>query len=218
MDSQYENGIPDLPCMPTASTLRAWGSIASRIRSDQGILLEVFNEPCKPANPQNEAEWVSTTQGLVSGLRDMKSTNILLLNGLTYGRSVSGLFTKVHDSIPNHIALSIHPYLMKGFTTEEEWEHYFGTSAQKYPMIATEFNATQKNGCVGRDTPKLALQLVRYLQGLHIGLVVWAIDSSFGHLVVDHEKYEPLGYESFQDCGDSSVSGAGKILVKYPGN
>lgn len=218
MDSQDENGIPGQPCMPTEATLRAWSSIVSWIRADQGILLEVFNEPCKPASPQNEAEWGEAMQGLVKGLRKMQANNILLLNGLTYGRFVSGLFPRVHDSIPNHLALSVHPYLMKGFTSEGDWERYFGTSARKYPIIATEFNATQKNGCVGADTPKLTLRMVRYLQGLHVGLVVWAIDSSFGHMVVDHEKFEPLGYESFKGCGDASRSGAGKLLAKFPNN
>lgn len=218
MDSQDENGIPGLPCMPTESTLRAWSSILGWVRSDQGILLEVFNEPCKPDNPQNEAEWGGAMQRLVDGLRGMKSTNILLLNGLSYGRFVRGLFPKVHDSIANHLALSVHPYLMQGFTAERDWEHYFGSSARQYPIIATEFNATQKNGCVGGDTPKLTLQMVRYLQARHVGLVVWAIDSSFGHLVVDHEKFAPLGYESFKGCGNAAVSGAGKLLVKFPNN
>ena len=218
MDSQDENGVHGLPCMPTDATLRAWGSIVSWIRSDQGIMLEVFNEPCKPNNPQSEAEWVRVMQELVQGLRGMKSSNILLLNGLVYGRYVSGLFAKVHDSIPDHLALSVHPYLMKGFATRQDWDHYFGTSAQQYPIIATEFKATAKNGCVGADTPQLTLQMVRYLQERHIGLVVWAIDSSFGHLVRDHEKFEPLGYELFKGCGDGSVAGAGKLLVKFPNN
>lgn len=218
MDSQSENGIPGLPCMPTDATLRAWSSIVSWVGSDQGILLELFNEPCKPPNPQNEAEWGSVMQGQVQGLRRMKSQNILLLNGLAYGRYVSGLFPRVHDSMANHLALSVHPYLMKGFTTEGDWERYFGTSARSYPIIATEFNATAKNGCVGADTPRLTLQLVRYLQAHHIGLVVWAIDSSFGHMVVDREKYEPLGYEGFKDCGTEAVSGAGKLLAKFPNN
>jgi hypothetical protein len=124
----------------------------------------------------------------------------------------------VHDSLKDRLALAVHPYLaMDAFVTERQWHDQFGASAAQYPMIATEWNATPTNGCVGPETPAVALLEMRYLQSLGIGLIGWAIDSNYGKLVNNHQDYRPTNYESFQGCSKlPSGSGGGELLARYP--
>jgi len=218
MDSQGENGIDNLPCMPNDSTARAWRSLAPTFAKDQGVLLELFNEPCKSSNAKNNEEWAIGTQMLIDAVRESGSINILLLNGLMYGRFTNGLFSLVHDSLTNRIALSIHPYLSNSFRSAQDWERSFGASSREFPAIATEWNATPTNGCVDESTDQLSLKLVRYLQELHVGLVGWAIDSPHGKIVVDHTTFRPTDYTAFKNCGDQSGSGGGKLIANYPHN
>ncbi|MBV8925179.1 MAG: cellulase family glycosylhydrolase [Bradyrhizobium sp.] len=218
VDAQSENGIPNLPGMPNDSTVRAWQTLAPQLAKDHGIMLELFNEPALSSNPQSQSQWAQSTQAVIDAVRNKGATNILLVDGLLYGRSTNGLFRLVHDTISNRLALAVHPYLSKGgFVTEKQWNDQFGASAHEYPMIATEWNATPTNGCIGPDTPSVAGSLMRYLESLHIGLIGWAIDSKYGKLVKDHTSFQPTDYSTFADCSKTpSVSGGGKLLANYP--
>jgi endoglucanase len=87
-------------------------------------------------------------------VRKKVASNIQLVDGLWYGRSTNGLFPLAHDTIPSRLARAVHPYLAKGsFVTEKQWNDQFAASAQKYPMIATEWNAV--DGCVAENCPNL---------------------------------------------------------------
>jgi hypothetical protein len=217
MDAQAENGLPGLPCMPGDSAVRAWQAVAPALSHDRGVMFELFDEPCKSSNAQARQEWAQSMQALVSAVRRLGATNILLLDGLWWARSTNGLLPLVHDTIPDRLALAVHPYLVKdAFVTPKQWHDHFGASAAQSPLIASEWNATPMNGCVDSATPTLALSLMRYLQSLHVGLIGWAIDSNAGKLVKDHSSFEPTDYASFKDCHDSSGSGGGKLLAGYP--
>jgi hypothetical protein len=218
MDAKAENGISGLPCMPNESTVRAWQTLGQELVHDQGIMLELADEPCQSNNQVGQKTWAQSMQMLIDALRKLGSRNILLLDGLWYARSTNGLFPLVHDGLGDHLALAVHPYLVKDvFVTEQQWHNQFGASAAQYLMLATEWNATPTNGCVGRETPAIALLEMRYLQSLHIGLIGWAIDSNYGKLVKNHEAYAPTDYKTFQDCSKfPSESGGGELLANYP--
>jgi hypothetical protein len=216
MDAQ-QDGTPDLKCMPSASTVRAWQSLSPALPEDQAIMLELFNEPCKKGDAAVQAEWARGMQGLIDAIRARGSRNILLLDGLDWARITNGLFPLVHDSIPDRMALAIHPYLVVGaFDRQERWEAAFGASARTYPALVTEWNATPTNGCPGANTPLVALTLMRYLESLHLGLIEWGIESTHGKIVVNHDDFTPTNYAGFKDCNDGSDSGGGELLAKYP--
>src|SRR5579863_8256769 len=129
MDAQAENGIPNLPSMPNDSTVRSWQTLAPRLAKDNGILLELFNEPALSSNAQSQRQWAQSTQAIIDTVRHEGATNILLLDGLWYARSTNGLFPLVRDTLPNRLALAVHPYLAKGiFVTEKQWNDQFGSS------------------------------------------------------------------------------------------
>jgi hypothetical protein len=227
MDAQAENGLPDLPCMPNDSTVRAWKKLAPSLPRDGGIMLEPFNEPCRANWDEGRKEWAREMQQLIDTLRAMGARNVLLLDGLGFGQWTNDLFPLVHDAIPNRLALALHPYfdsLAKepALGPDAFFETHFGRDIDRYPQIATEWNATDGNGCIGERTPSVALALVRYLQAHHIGLIGYGIDSNFGKLVKDHDHYIPTDYADFHGCVDKAkgpgLSGAGRLLANFPNN
>lgn len=224
MDAQGENGIPNLSGMPNESTLRAWQTLAPPLLHDRGVMLELFNEPSRANWDEARKEWAREMQLLIDGVRKMGSTNILLLDGLGYAQSTNDLFTLIHDSIRDRMALAVHPYFngmnaeigKASFNAQDYFYKHFGASAA-HPIIATEWNATPTNGCVGKTTPTLALELMRYLESLHVGLVGWAIDSNYGKLVKDHTSFEPTDYSTFTDCSKTAgIAGGGRLLANFP--
>jgi hypothetical protein len=231
MDAQAENGIPNLPCMPSDSTARAWKTLAPSLINDPGVMFELFDEPCRANWDQGRKEWAAEMQTLIDIFRGMGANNILFVDGLGYGQSTNGLFPLLHDSIPNRLAMAVHPYfdgLKNEPSTPPEtyFEEHFGRDAVRYPILATEWNATETNGCADDRTPEIALALVRYLQHLHIGLIGWAIDSDHGKLVKDHVHFEPTDYTNWHGCPHTPkgqptppvFSGGGKLLANFPNN
>lgn len=219
MDAQGENGIEGLPCMPGDSAVRAWKEIALSFVNDPGVMFELFDEPCGTTKPEDRAKWAAGTQAIINALRQMGAKNILLVDGLHYARSIDGLPGLLHDPFPNRLAMAVHPYLSKGwFVSEDQWEREFGAEAAKFPVIASEWNATPKSGCIDATTPAISLRLIRYLQKKNIGLIGWAIDSHAGKLVQDHTGYKPNNYQRFSGCNDGSDSGGGELLAKFPNN
>src|ERR1700678_1401101 len=86
MQPQGENGLTNLPGRPNESTLRAWQTLAPPLLHDQGIMLELFNEPSRANWDEARKEWAREMQMLIDGVRKMGSTNILLLHGLGYAQ------------------------------------------------------------------------------------------------------------------------------------
>jgi endoglucanase len=219
MDAQGENGVEGLPCMPDESAVRAWKELAPSLVNDPGVMFELFDEPCGTTKPEDRAKWAASTQAIIDALRQLGAKNILLVDGLHYARSIDGLPGLLHDPLSNRMAMSVHPYLSKGwFVSEDQWEREFGAEAGKFPVIASEWNATPKSGCIDATTPALSLKLIRYLQKKKIGLIGWAIDSHAGKLVQDHTAFQPTNYEKFSVCNDGSDSGGGELLAKFPNN
>lgn len=224
MDAQAENGLPNLPCMPNDSTIRAWKTIEPSVKHDKGIMLEIFNEPCRADSPDGRKLWAQGMQSLIDSIRSDGADNILLLDGLGFAQHTNDLFPLVHDKLPNRLAMVVHPYVnslehVDPNNVEDYLRRQFGDTATKYPIIATEWNATETNSCVGDATPKIALTIVRYLQSQHIGLIGWAIDSEHGKMVKDHTNYEPTSYSAFKGCSKTTgESGAGTLIAAYPKN
>ena len=218
IDAQ-QDGLPDVKCMPSASTARAWRTLVPFVGQDRGIMLELFNEPCKKGDASVQAEWAKGMQSAIDAVRQAGARNILLLDGLDWARITSGLFPLVHDTQADRIALAVHPYLVGGaFDRAQQWQDKFGAAAERFPTIVTEWNATPTNGCPGKTMPTVALTLVRYLQSRHLGLIEWGIESNRGKIVKDHVDFAPTNYAAFTDCNDGSNSGGGGLLANFPNN
>jgi endoglucanase len=78
----------------------------------------------------------------------MGAKNILLVDGLGYSQSTNDLLPLLHEPLPNRLALAVHPFfdaLREEPSTPPEtyFQMRFGRDASRYPIIATEWNATE---------------------------------------------------------------------------
>ena len=143
-NAQAPSGVLGLPCMPNDSTLRAWQTIAPSLGQNPGVMLELFNEPCKGSKAESQKEWAMEMQPLIDAVRSTGAKNILLLDGLFYARQTKGLFPLVHDSLPGRMALAVHPYLNKAtFLTEKQWQDSFGSDAA---LISDDRDGMERGG------------------------------------------------------------------------
>src|SRR5581483_4854120 len=99
------------------STVRAWQSICATVGQDQGTMLEVFNEPRERPSPSAREEWYSGMQSIVNALRSCGAQNVLLLDGLNWGRVTAGLALP-QDPL-NRLAFAVHPYFFPGFQSPD---------------------------------------------------------------------------------------------------
>jgi hypothetical protein len=205
-------GQSDSEGLPTASTRRAWRTIADDLGGDRGILFEIFNEP--PGNPRTPAEWVpwqESMQSLVDSLRKAGAQNVLLVPGSQFSRSLAG--APPLDDPLGRLGYAVHPYLGKHNQTRAQWEKKFGDFARTHPVMATEFNA-QSGGNYCR--PELEAQtedLLGYLREKRIGLVAWALD-------MPNLRNADGSYTSLDVlvCGERRAGGrggAGQLIHEY---
>ena len=198
--------------LPTATTRRAWRTLAGEVGGDRGILLEIFNEPS--VNPRTRAEWKpwqKSMQSVIDVLRRAGAENVLLVGGAQYARSFAD--APLLDDPLGQIGYAVHPYLGEHNQTRTQWQRKFGDLARTHPVMATEFNA-QAGGSYCR--PELAEQtadLLEYLRQQRIGLVAWALDMpnlrepDGGYTTLDHLV-----------CGQRNAGGqggAGQMIHEY---
>jgi Cellulase (glycosyl hydrolase family 5) len=166
---------------PSAATVRAWQQLAPMFGTDQSVLFELFNEPPGVDDAAHWAQWRDGGSGavghqqLVDAVRATGATNVLIADGLRYGKSLYGAPDLV-DPL-GQLAYGVHPYLNKPINVATAWDTYFGTFAQTHVVIATEWGASSKSKSCLRSWPTLSPQLVSYLRAHRIGLAgLWAFD------------------------------------------
>ena len=84
VDAYPVAGLDGQPCMPDGGTARAWKTLAPVLMRDQGILFEVFNEPCKNKWGAPRTEWAAGMQQSLDVIRGLGATNVALLDGLGF--------------------------------------------------------------------------------------------------------------------------------------
>ena len=74
------------------STVRAWRALAPPLAHDRGVMLDIFNEPCKGTKPDDRAEWTAGMQAVIDAVRAVGSQNVVLVEGAHYGRTLGKLY------------------------------------------------------------------------------------------------------------------------------
>jgi endoglucanase len=200
-------------CMPDAGTVRAWQQIGPAFANNRMVMFEAYNEPCEGIGAPGPADWLAGMQPVVTAIRALGASNIVLLDGLVFARDFRGLsLASITDPLPNRKAFAVHPYLMTGFLVTTDWQTYFGSAADTSPMIGTEWSFSSQ-GCLAGDATNVAA-LLPFITGKHIGLTYWAIDYMIT-LVADDVSYVPTTLTGFTACGDSSHTGAGSVFAGW---
>ena len=204
------SGLPKQGGYPSASTKRAWQTIAPFINNDMGVIMEVFNEP-GGSGTDKWGKWQGSHQELIDFIRkDLGAKNVLVVHGLKGGRELEGM-PRLVDKI-GQIAFGVHPYIgSAAHDSPEEFEKKWGWLTSKEVVIVTEWNALGRwPGCSDK-LPKAASALLKYLKEKRLGLIGWAFD-------VEGTIYDKSGAPTdFKElsCDISSNSGAGKLILDF---
>jgi aryl-phospho-beta-D-glucosidase BglC (GH1 family) len=154
--------------MPDTDSLVFWRSVAQRYAANPGVIFDLYNEPhdvswscwrnggCTAyASPYASAGgWTPYTavgmQQLYNAVRGTGAKNLVLVGGLDWAYDLSGVVNGFALS-GNNIAYDTHVYTLYHSTTTD-WDTHFGLVAGRYPMVSTEFGASD---CSTTDTSRL---------------------------------------------------------------
>ncbi|KAA0019016.1 glycoside hydrolase family 5 protein [Salinicola corii] len=208
MQWQGPSGSRDEGGLPTYTTRRAWQQIVDDFSDDRGVLLEVFNEPkLHKASPKNWRIWKKSMQGLIDYLREKGAQNVLLVDGLKSAHVLEGA-PELDDPL-GQTAYAVHPYLDKINQTQKQWDKNFGNFADTHPVMATEFMAYANRGC-RNSLPNDTKELLEYLKGKDIGLVLWAFDVGNIKKGSKYTTFDNLSCKKGERKG-----GAGQMIHEY---
>lgn len=206
-------GGGDATPMPDASTVRAWQHLAPMFKADLSVLFELYNEPQVLDDPPGWTSWrsgggsVVGHQHLVDVIRATGATNVLIADGVRYGRSLYGT-PGLADSL-KQLAYGVHPYLQPPIEVASAWDQHFGNFAGTHAVVATEWNAASVSNHCRAAWPANARLLVTYLRDKSIGLAgFWAFD--IVGTAVTGWTWGPTNFKGFA-CGTNG-DGAGQLV------
>jgi thiol-disulfide isomerase/thioredoxin len=232
MQHEFCSGDPYDHAMPTVDTKQAWDTIAPLWANDDGVILELFNEPELPANDANWAVWQNggasekkdnqrppnTTpetaighQDLIDEVRSLGSKNVLIVDGMDFAKELDGM-PQLNDPMSS-LVFAAHPFFGSAATPDEDsstWPTNFGDLSKNVPVFVTAWNTS--NGKCELYYPDLAKTLLKYLNDNQIGLV--AIDFDVLGTIVSDFNGTPNYFDSGWSCppdppGGTTTTGEG---------
>lgn len=152
---------PGQQLMPDTNSLTFWTQVASRYRTDQRVMFELYNEPHDidfATWKWGGGPWVGM-QTLYNAVRATGATNLVIIGGTEWARRLP---TSPQNQISGtNIVYAAHAY------QPIQWETSFGFMTATAPVIVTEFGA---GGC----NPTYYTSLMNYLDTKKISWVAWA--------------------------------------------
>jgi len=145
----------------TDHSITFWKSVASYFKGNNSIIFDLFNEPFPNGGTWNDngawACWrggrgnctglsftAAGMQDLVSAVRSVGATNIVMLGGLAWSNSFAQWMAYLPEDPINQIAGSWHSYNFNYCNNQGCWQQYVLPVAQKYPIIVGEMG---ENDC-----------------------------------------------------------------------
>jgi endoglucanase len=177
--------------MPDADHAPAfWADVAATFAADDGVILELYNEPFPDSNSESDAAWqcwrdgctadlaVATgrpastyqaagLQSLVDAVRGAGANNLILLGGVQYSNALSQWRAHVPADPAGNIAAAWHVYNFNSCANAACWDGAPAALAAAVPIVATEIG---ENDCSGAFmTPFLD-----WLDGHGFGYLAWS--------------------------------------------
>jgi Cellulase (glycosyl hydrolase family 5) len=234
MQHEICSGDPYDHAMPTLDTKQAWARLAPLWANDDGVMLELFNEPELQANPTNWAIWqhggastkkdkcgnvTSETaighQDLINEVRSLGAKNVLIIDGMHYAKEL--------DSMPSladprsALVYAVHPFFGSHPTADDvskHWDTYFGVPSKTYPVLVTAWNTS--NGACELYYPTLAQSLLQYLSSKQIGII--GVDFDVLSTIVSDFNGTPNYFDIAWKCAGKGKTttgqGPGRLLCQ----
>lgn len=161
--------------------LAFWRSLAAMYRDDPRVLFDIFGEPYSVSWDEwwhggsitsscygYQTQHTYTAIGmpaLAAAVRAVAPRNLIILSGLDWGYDLSGLGSRA-ASLSN-VLYGTHPWGHASVQRPSDWPRAFGATAQRLPVIATEF------GEYDCQTSYISTELA-YFARLHVSFLAWA--------------------------------------------
>jgi endoglucanase len=210
--------LKDLLGLPDEHTVRAWRNLAPAFAHDRRVMYELFVEPKLHWSEENLALWTRGIQPVIDAVRATGAENIILLDGLDYGRITRGMPGRFHDPLPDRWGFAVDTQFTAAFKSPKDWDQAFGQVAEKYPTIMAGFTYNNWSGCLPGAAPEqLVTEHFNYLKSKNIGIVLWGdYPETLWH------GYDPsnlTSYKDFTGCQDHSYTGPrggpGEVFARY---
>jgi len=202
--------------MPEIETQNAWTTLIKALPHDNGIMLELFNEPgLDETSAANWQIWHDDHQALITHIRQLGAKNVLVVDGLHGGAVITTNAPAIHDPL-SEIVYALHPYFNPGKIPygPPHWDQYFGNFCASHACLVSEWNAGTFAGCIN-DIPSLSNALLSYLRNKQIGLVAWAFDYH-NTLMMGNSYTVTNDFKNFTSCTDNkTIYGPGALLKSY---
>jgi hypothetical protein len=173
--------MPDLEHAPAF-----WTDVAQTFLEDDGVILELFNEPYPDRNRDSEVGWqcwrdgcttnVSGEQGqtypavgfqaLVDSVRATGSRHLILLGGLQYSNALSRWQEYAPIDPLGNLAAAWHVYNFNACASATCWDAAPATLALTFPVVVTELG---QNDCGGT----FVQPFLQWLDGHGMGYLAW---------------------------------------------
>jgi aryl-phospho-beta-D-glucosidase BglC (GH1 family) len=129
--------MPDIEPNPKDLTMEFWRSTAQYFRNVPNVIFEIFNEP----QSIGAEEWHSNATDIIRAIREQGADQLVIVGGIDYGKDLSWV---MDQPIPDeNIAYASHIYPAH---SSSSWGYWFGTVAEKYPVMITEWGFMEENG------------------------------------------------------------------------
>ncbi|MFZ5893940.1 MAG: glycoside hydrolase family 5 protein [Myxococcota bacterium] len=174
--------------MPNADhTPEFWRDVATTFLDDDAVVFEPYNEPYPDRNRDTEAAWAcwrdgctmpaSTSGGypeyqavgmqeLVSAIRSVGSTHLILLGGVQYSNALSRWLSYAPQDPLNNIGAAWHVYNFNACANATCWNNNAAVVAAQVPLVATE---------IGQDdcAATMVTPLMQFLDAQKAGYLAW---------------------------------------------
>ncbi len=214
IQDESQSGETSPTPLPNAATNRVWKRLAPMLNSDNGIIYEMFNEPRPAPNPADWQQWARAMNATIRMIRHTGATNTLLADGLNFAESLNGLIP-LSDPL-NQVFYASHPYFHSAADQmQSTWAKKFGSLAATAPVIVGEWTTATTYYC-DANTPAAALQMLQYLQSLHVGMVAVTYDfglPKYGGIVSNYSG-TPTTFANGIACGATGF-GPGSLIQSW---
>ncbi len=159
VDANHPSSTSGYMASASTNSNTFWTQVATAFKSDPHVMYELYNEP----TISDWAQWQTNYTALYNAVRGTGSTQITILGGLDWAYDLTGVSTHLISGGTN-IVYNTHPYANKAPSTD--WDGKFGTLANTYPVMATEFGSYD---CSGTWTNSL----ITYMEGKGMSWTAW---------------------------------------------
>lgn len=168
--------MPDIEGSPHEMTMDFWKLVAAYFRPAPNVIFEIWNEPAGGILPDT---WQGYAAELVRTIRAQGAEQPIIIGGVDYSRDLSWVLANpVPDS---NVIYAVHIFPAH---TQSNWDGWFGTVSEQYPVLVTEWGFMDEN----RDEAPVYLRgsrdsygdpLLQYLDAHDIGWIACWYDDTW---------------------------------------